>query len=397
MARFWAHFLKEYDGTTAKAKFLGTVKGPATQGYSNNGTLNTDYIVPDIEDGSLTITDTNNAYPIVSYGSKGGVRLLPCVGYSVGGAFSTKLYAEQAEFLIGSALAKANTTTNPTGDATSFQVDRCYVDSDPVQQRLFADSYKGVKIGQFSLTVGSTNPMVQMNMQLVGATRTEIAPVGGTGIIPVSGKDPACSAYPSTPYTFKNVSVYADFSGGDIFSTSNNTTTWAVPADTKKLKTVRSISLTFQNTLASTSHSAGTLDRIQRTVTAVQYSMVVDLSDPDGDTGTMDTIGGTAYGSFAWRKRYLDMRDSINGGKVSLAVIIDNSTSTTTTTGNTTSTSTTAGKRIYFSLGKATGFDSVQSITPIPEIFSAQISGMAMWDADICNTFDWNIETVAAS
>jgi hypothetical protein len=385
MARFWAHFLKEYDGTTPKTKFLGTVKGPAAQGYSGaNATLGTDYIVPDIEDGSLTITDTNNAYPIVSYGSKGGVRLLPCVGYSVGGAFSTKLYSEQAEFLIGSALAKANATTNPTGDATSFQIDRCHIDSDPVQQRLFADSYKGVKIGQFSLTVGSTNPMVQLNMQLVGATRTEITATPAGGIVPTTGKVPACSAYPSAPYTFKNVSVYADFNGNAIFSQVANSTetVWAVPAATKKLTTVRSISLTFQNTLASTSHSAGTLDRIQRTVTAVQYSMVVDLSDPDGDVGTMDTVGGVAYGSTVWRKRYLDMRDSINGGKVSLAVIFDNPV--------------TPGKRIYFSLGKATGFDSVQSITPIPEIFSAQISGMAMWDADICNTFDWNIESVTA-
>jgi hypothetical protein len=180
------------------------------------------------------------------------------------------------------------------------------------------------------------------------------------------------------------VSVYADFNGNAIFSQVANSTetVWAVPAATKKLTTVRSISLTFQNTLASTSHSAGTLDRIQRTVTAVQYSMVVDLSDPDGDVGTMDTVGGVAYGSTVWRKRYLDMRDSINGGKVSLAVIFDNPV--------------TPGKRIYFSLGKATGFDSVQSITPIPEIFSAQISGMAMWDADICNTFDWNIESVTA-
>lgn len=384
MARFWAHILKEYDGATSKTKFLGAIKGPSAQGYTGNGTLGTDYIVPDIEDGSLTITDTNNAYPIVSYGSKGGVRLLPVVGYSVGGAFSTKLYNEQAELLIGSALAKVNATTNPTGDALSLQIDRCYVDSDPVQQRLYADSYKGVKIGQFSLTVGSTNPMVQMNMQLVGATRTEITATPTGGIIPTYGKDPACSAYPVNPYTFKNVSVYADFNGGVLFTNVANSTetNWVKPADTKKLKTVRSVSLTFQNTLASTSHSEGTLDRIQRTVTAVQYSMVVDLSDPDGDTGTMDTIGGTVFGSFAWRKRYLDMRDAINGGKVSLAVVIDNPV--------------TPGKRIYFNLGKSTGFDSVQTITPIPEIFSAQISGMAMWDPDICNTFDWNIENVTA-
>lgn len=384
MARFWAHILKEYDANGTKTKFLGTTKGPSAQGYTGNGTIGTDYIVPDIEDGSLTITDTNNAYPIVSYGSKGGVRLLPCVGYSVGGAFSTKLYNEQAELLIGSALAKANATSNPTGDALSLQIDRCYVDSDPVQQRLYADSYKGVKIGQFSLTVGSTSPMVQMNMQLVGATRTEIAATPAGGIIPSYGKDPACSAYPVNPYTFKNVSVYADFNGGALFTNVANSTetNWVKPADAKKLITVRSVSLTFQNTLASTSHSAGTLDRIQRTVTAVQYSMVVDLSDPDGDTGTMDTIGGTAYGSFAWRKRYLDMRDAVNGGKVSLAVVIDNPV--------------TPGKRIYFNLGKSTGFDSVQTITPIPEIFSAQISGMAMWDADICNTFDWYIENVIA-
>ena len=372
MSRYWAHILQEYNANGTLNEFRGaTVKGPTAQGYSN-GTLYSTYIVPDIEDSSLTITDTNNSYPIVSYGSKGGVRLMPVVGYTVNGSYSGKLYSEQANFILTNALTKTDPTTNPLGDIPSLQIDRCYLDSDPVAPRLYADSYKGVKIGQLGLTVGASSPMVQVNMQLTGSTVTEIAPTTANGTIPSYGKDPDCTSYPVLPYTFKMVSVYADFTGTSLFTISGGNTTYAVPSS-NKLITVRSLSISFQNMLASTSHSDGILDRIQRTVTSVSYSLVVDLSDPDGSTGTAD--GG--YGSLIWRRRYRAMRDSINGGTVALAVIINPGS---------------GGKRIWFNLGKKTGFDSVQTITPLPDIFSAQISGSAMYDPDTCNVFDWYLD-----
>ena len=373
MSRYWAHILKEYNAAGTVSEFRGTnIKGPAITGYTGSGTLNLDYTVPDIEDSSLTINDTNNTYPIVSYGSKGGVRLMPVVGYSVNGSYSGKLYAEQANFFIPAALLKYDATTNPADDCPSFQIDRCYIDSDPVAPKLYADRYKGVKVGQLGITVGATSPLVQINMQLIGSTCTEIALVGGTGIIPTSGKVPDCTSYPVKPYTFKDVTVYADFTGAALFATANGTTNFATPAAAKELLTVRSLSLSFQNVLASTSHNDGVLDRIQRTVTSVSYSLVVDLSDPDGSTNSGD--GGS--GSLIWRNRYRLMRDSINGGTVALAVVIDNGT---------------VGQKITFSLGKNTGFDGVQTITPIPDIFSAQISGSAMYDSTTCSVFDWNI------
>jgi len=379
MSRYWAHILKEYNANGTISEFRGTnIKGPTAQGYSGNATLNTDYTVPDIEDSSLTINDTNNTYPIVSYGSKGGVRLMPVVGYTVNGSFSGKLFAEQANFFIPAALLKYNATTNPADDLPSFQIDRCYIDSDPVAPRLYADSYKGVKIGQLGITVGATSPLVQFNMQLIGSTVTEIAPTVTAGIVPTTGKDPDCTSYPVTPYTFKDVSVYADFTGAALFTTTAGVTAFTTPSATKKLLTVRSLSLSFQNVMASTSHNNGVLDRIQRTVTSVSYSLVVDLSDPDGSANS----GDQGYGSLIWRKRYRDMRTAINGGTVALAVILNNGSGGT-------------NQRVVFSLGKNTGFDGVQSITPIPDIFSAQISGSAMYDSATCNVFDWDISTSA--
>ena len=358
MARFWATILKE-------ATFRGTVTGNTTQGYAGGGTIGTDYIIPDIEDQSLTITDTNNAYPIVSYGSNGGVRVMPVVGYSVGGTFVTKMYDEQVSFLIGSALAKRSTANNPLGDNPSLQIDRCYWDSDPTTPQLVADSYKGIKIGQLGITVGATSPVVQLSIQLVGST---CDPITVTANVPTTGKEPDCGLYPSNVYTFKNTSVYADFSGTALYTTSNGTKSWAPPSS-KKLITIRSIGLQFQNTLASTSHSNGTLDRIQKTTTSVSYSIVVDLSDPDG-TAT----GDNTKGSQIWRDRYQAMRAAVNAGLISLAVVFDNGT-----------------KRVSFDLGKRSAIDGYQAITPIPDVFAAQISGQAMWDSSNCSVFDWDI------
>lgn len=370
MARFWAHILKEYNAAGTASEFRGAnVKGDTDYGYAA-GTVGTDYIIPDIEDQSLSINDTNNFYPIVSYASKGGMRHGVVVGYSVAGSFATKLYREHADFLIGSALTKEDASTNPLGDIPSLQIDRCFWDSDPVAPKLYADSYKGVKIGTFSLTVGAQSPIVQAQMQLLGSTCTPITVTNG---VPAKGKKPACTEYPVNPYTFKQTSVYADFNGTGLYTITSGTKNWTVPT-AKKLITIRSVSLTFLNNLASTSHSDGVLDRIQRTVQAAQYSIVVDLSDPDG-TGTGD---GT-YGSQIFRKRYRDMRDAVEGGRVAFAVVFDDGV-----------------KRISFDLGPKTVFDGLQHITPIPDIFAAQISGMAMFNPADCNTFDWNIENLGA-
>jgi hypothetical protein len=366
MARYWAHILKEYNAAGTASEFRGTnVKQASTSyGYASGGTKGTDYIIPDIEDQSLVITDTNNFVPVVSYASKGGVRHGVVTGYSVNGSFGTKLYREQADFLLDAALAKES-ATNPLGDIPSFQVDRCFWDSDPIAPRLRADSYKGVKFGAFGLSVGAQSPIVQCQFQLVGSTCTPITVTSG---VPAKGKEPACTEYPMNLFTFKHTSVYIDFDGTPLYTTTGGTKSWATP-DRGKLVTVRSVALSFVNQLATSSHSDGVLDRIQKTSQAVQISLVVDLTDPDG-TGSEDS----GYGSLIYRKRYRDMRDAVTNGRNAIAVVIDDGT-----------------KKISFDLGSNVVFDGLADITPIPDIFAAQISGTVLYDPANCNTFDWNV------
>lgn len=369
MARFWAHILKEYNSGGTPTFRGTTVKQANTNyGYASGGTKGTDYIIPDIEDQSLNITDTNTFIPVVSYASKGGVRHGVVPGYSVSGSFATKLYQEQANFLLDAAIAKES-GTNPLGDIPSFQIDRCFWDSDPIDPRLRADSYKGVKFGAFGLSVGAQSPLVQCQFQLVGSTCTPIT-VSGSPYLPTFGKEPACTEYPLKVYTFKDTSVYIDFDGDPLYTTTGGTKNWATPS-VGKLITVRSVALSFVNTLATSAHSDGVLDRIQRTTQAVQVSLVVDLSDPDG-TGSEDD----AIGSLIFRKRYRDLRTAVTSGRNSIAVVLDNGA---------------GGKKISFDLGSNVVFDGVADITPIPDIFAAQISGTVLYDPANCNTYDWNI------
>ena len=380
MARFWAYFHKEYNTAGTASAFRGTnlkvnstYYPTAPSGFTfGAGTKNTDFLIPDIEDQSLNISDNNTFIPVVSYASKGGVRHGVVPGYSVSGSFATKLYEEQASFLLDAALAKES-STNPLGDLPSYQVDRCFWDSDPVAPQLRADSYKGVKFGAFGLTVGAQSPLVQCQFQLVGSTCTPIT-TSGTPLAPAYGKEPACTEYPLKVYTFKDTSVYIDFDGDPLYSVVSGSKVWTVP-DRGKLLTVRSVSLSFVNTLATSAHNEGVLDRIQRSTQAVQISMVVDLYDPDG-TGSEDD----ARGSLKWIDRYRDLRTAVTNGRNAVALVLDNGS---------------GGKRISFDLGSNVVFDGVASITPIPEIFAAQISGTALYDPVNCNTYDWNIQSIA--
>jgi len=374
MARLWATILKELNTGRTAEEFRGPgIKGPTGKGYTNTGTAGTDFIIPDIEQDALTLTDTNNAYPIVSYASNGGVRHLPVVGYSVGGAYMTKLYKEQCRFLFDAALRKKS-DTNPLGDIPSFQVDYCYWDSDPIAPRLVSDSYKGIKFGAFGLTAGAASPVVTCMFQLTGSTCTEIPQtVAGT---PNYGKEHACDGYPTDVFTFKDVKVFADFDGDSLWTGSGDARNWTPPAGTLRLQTVRSISLNFLNTLATSSHNEGIVDRIQRTVQALQYSIVVDLVDPDA-SGTEDNT----YGSQVWRQKYQALRTSVEAGRLSLGVTIERALDT----------------RISIDLGSRAVLDGYQTIKPIPDIFAAQISGFAMFDPSNCGTYDWNIADISGA
>lgn len=370
MARLWATILKELNAARTAEEFRGPgIKGPTGKGYANTGTAGTDYIVPDIEQDALTINDTNNAYPIVSYGSNGGVRHLPVVGYAVGGAYMTKLYREQCRFLFDAALRKRS-DTNPLGDLPSFQIDYCYWDSDPIAPRLISDSYKGVKFGAFGLTAGAASPVVTCMFQLTGSTCAKIPQT--TPGTPNYGKEHACDAYPNDVFTFKDMKVFAQLDGTPLWSGTPKD--WTPPADTLRLRTVRSISLNFLNTLATASHNDGIVDRIQRTVQALQYSLVVDLVDPDA-TGSEDN----GFGSQVWRQKYQALRDSVEGGRISLGVTIERANDT----------------RISIDLGSRSVIEGYQSIKPIPDIFAAQINGFAMFDPSNCNTYDWDIADIS--
>jgi hypothetical protein len=375
MARLWATILKELNTARTAEEFRGPgVKGPTGKGYGATGTNGTDFIVPDIEQDALTLTDTNNAYPIVSYASNGGVRHMPVVGYSVGGAYMTKLYREQCRFLFDAALRKRS-SINPLGDLPSFQIDYCYWDSDPVAPRLVSDSYKGVKFGAFGLTVGAASPIVTCMFQLTGSTCTPITQT--TPGTPNYGQEPACDGYPNDVFTFKDTKVYAQFDGTPLWTTTGGAKSWTPPAEGLRLQTVRSVSLNFLNTLATSSHNEGIVDRIQRTVQALQYSLVVDLVDPDASGGSEDN----GFGSQVWREKYQQLRNSVESGRLSLGLTIERAGDT----------------RISIDLGSRSVMDGYQTIRPIPDIFAAQISGFAMFDPSSCGTYDWDIADISGA
>lgn len=378
MARLWAYMLKEYDSDGTTEKYLGSnVKGESTK-YTTAGTPGSasaigDYIVPDIENQALVIQDVNNTYPIVSYGSNGGVRLMPVVGYQVAGQFSTKLYREHARWWFDMALRKKS-TTNKVADIPSMRVDRCFYDSD-YTAGLIGDAYSGVKVGALSLTVGSGTPVVQMAMSLAGS---RCATIPATDNVPDYAKEPECTSFPVNPYTFQHVKVYGNFEGGSLL-TKTSSTSWSVtnPTD-NQIKTIRSVSLNFRNQLATSSHEEGLIDRIQRTNTSLQFSLVVDLMDPQ--PLLTNNVTTTNYPqSTAWQRKYRQMRDSISAGNMSLVIVFDDGT-----------------QKIFIDLGQKVLQDAYTTVTPIPDIFAAQISGSVTFDPANCGVglggFDWSIQ-----
>ncbi|CAB5237946.1 hypothetical protein UFOVP142_37 [uncultured Caudovirales phage] len=370
MARSWAYILKE-TGYSDSA----SVKGPS--GYAAiagtqtaDGVKNTDFIIPDLENQALNISDTNNSYPIASYASFGGTRLCEVVGYQVGGTWSTKLYDEQAPFLLDLAIRKRNATTNPTGDLPSFRVDQCYYDSD-FTPHLIGNKYTGLKVGQFGMTAGASSPYVQCVAQLVGSRVSEI-PVNATTQVPSYAAEPACDSYPVAPYTFRHMSLYIDFDGNALFP--NKTGHWDVDAiAAKKVKVLRSVSLNFANQIATSSHTDGVVERAIRTMVNPSFSVVADMMDP----GTPTT---EAPKSRTWQTKYRSMRNNATSGYFSVAIVLDNGTS-----------------QIIFDLGKQAVVMGYQPITPISEIFAVQISGSSMFDPALCGTFDWVIQPKATS
>lgn len=372
MSRMWAYLMKE----TGFGK-TGTVKAPANA-WGNvytaiggtqtiDGVENVDYILPDIENQALNIVDTNNAATISSYASAGGVRLMDVVGYNVAGSWSTKLYDAQAPFLLDLALRKKHPTTNPLGDLPSFRVDHCHWDSDHITPGVHADSFKGMKIGQFGITAGATSPYVQCVAQLVGSCVVPI-PVSGSPAIPTYAKEPPCDKYPINPYTFKHVSVYVDFNAAPMFPSKVGAWNVAGIASKKVTRVTRSVSMNFANQLSTSSHEEGIVDRIQRTITVPSYSFVFDMMNPGSNAS------GTPL-SAIWRDRYRLMRSGVSQAYMSVAVVLDNGI-----------------HQIIFDFGVRSVLMSVQKIMSIPEIFSVQIAGSPLYDPALCGTFDWTIQ-----
>lgn len=378
MARMWAYILKE-NGLTANTTGFGdkaVVNGPVTKytAVANqtlaNGTENTDFIIPDIENQGLEMMDTCNQYGIASYGSLGATRLTEVVGHSVAGAYSGKLYSNQAAFLLDWAIRKKNITTNPTGDIPSVRIDRCHWDSDIVPG-IYADSYLGCKVGQLSLTAGVSNPFVAVSAQIIGSRFRDI-PVTGTGnaSVPAYAKEPDCTSYPVDPFLFRHVSVYVDFDGAKLIP-DNTLATWDISGlASKKVNTVRSVGLVINNQLSTSSHAEGVLDRIARVVSRLQFSLVLDMMD-SGPATTVDPK------SRVWLKKYRDMRTAGANGNFSMVVVLDD-----------------GKKRIIFDFGRKAVQMSIQRVFSLTEIFALQISGESMYDGGICNSFDWNIQDV---
>lgn len=372
MARLWAYILKENNGYANKA----TVKAPTgkytavANQQTIDGVKNTDYIIPDVENQSFEIADTNNSYAISSYASFGGTRLNEVVGYQVAGNWSTKLYEEQASFLLDLALRKRNATTNPTGDLPSFRADIGFYDSDYTPNAI-GNVYQGLKIGQFGISTGVTNPYVQCSAQMVGSRVFDV-PSSGNPTALTYAQEPECDSYPINPFTFRHCSVYVDFNGGTLFA--DKTGHWDVASlASKKLTVLRSVGLNFSNQLATTSHTDGIVERIIRTMVQPSFSIVVDMMDP----GVTDS---STPKSRIWQDKYRSMRAAAANGYFSVAVVFDN-----------------GSKQVIFDLGKQACIVSKQDVKSMTEVFAVQISGNAMFDSSMCGTFDWTVQNSTVS
>ena len=364
MARYWARMFAERVSGTASAniwntdtyKYKGTTKSIAA------GTINKDYILPDVEDGpGLNMQSVNVPWQISSFGSYGGVRLAGSEIMTVGGQFTTALFSENAEWLLRHALVsykKRNGQPFYAGDTFSFAVARSFVDADNSTQH---ELYTGCKFSDVSLACSDQAPILRAGFGIVGSTKSYLA--GGstdtyTGDAAKYCAEPtACDGYPKDIYTFQDMKLYMADTG-----TSANI----------QVTEVRNLSLSFRNMLDPIFGQSRNVQTLQRTMCEMSWSAEFTMTIlGDDDTTTLKPAANLNMTNSQWLRYKLEkLKDGTTGAAFPIEFQFFSNEN---------------NNALKFKIGK-TLITSVSDVMPMSRTFTVRVGGVAMLD-DSCNNF----------
>ena len=371
MARYWARMFSERATGTASAdvwkdttyKYKGVIKDIA------GGTINKDYILPDVEDGpGLNMQSVNVPWQISSFGSYGGVRLAGSEIMTVGGQFTTALFSENAEWLLRHALVSYKTRGgNPfyAGDTFSFAVARSFVDADNYPQH---ELYRGCKFSDVSLACSDQAPILRAGFGIVGSTKEYLA--GGTtdpytgDALKYCNQPTACDGYPKDIFTFQDMQLKLGNDG--------------TVADVQVTE-VRNLALSFRNMLDPIFGQSRNVQTLQRTMCELSWSAEFTMTIL-GDDATTDLKppSNLNMAPSQWLRYKLEsLKDSTTAAAFPVEFhFISNE----------------GAKALKIKIGKSL-ITSVSDVMPMSRTFTVRMGGIAMLAAD-CTNFTIEFQSV---
>lgn len=357
MARYWARmFAERTPGSTSaevwdetKYKYKGEIKEVST------GTIDKDFILPDIEDGpGLNMVASDIPWQITSFGSYGGVRLAGSEVQTVGGTFTTAMFSENAEWLLRHALVSyrpRNGKTFYAGDTYSFAVSRSFIDVDNATQ---TELYRGCKFSDVSLSCSDMSPVLRAGFGIVGSTKEYLSDADRDKYSP---EPTACDQYPSDIYTFQDMSLKFGDSGAT--------------ADIQVTE-VRNLSLSFRNLLDPIFGQKRNVQSLQRTMCELSWQAEFTMTLLGDDTTTdLFPPASTNMVKSQWLRYKLE---NLHNGTAAAAFPIEFKF-----------TSNDKKKDLIIKIGKSL-ITSVADIMPISRAYSVRAGGVAILDST-CNNF----------
>jgi hypothetical protein len=359
MARYWARMFAERDtGTTAgevwdptKYKYKGDITTVAS------GTINKNFILPDIEDGpGLNMVAADIPWSISSFGSYGGVRLSGSEVQTVGGNFTTALFSENAEFLLRHALVsykERNGQPFYAGDTFSFAVSRSFQD---VENNAQHELYKGCKFSDVSLSCSDQSPILRANFGIVGSTKEYLDSADTTNYTP---EPTSCDQYPSDIFTFQDMVLKF----GDSGQTADITVT-----------EIRNLTLNFRNMLDPIFGQKRNVQQVQRTMCELTWQAEFTMSTLGIDSTVATDLkppGGSNMTDSQWLRYKVE---NLHNGSTAAAFPIEFKF-----------VSNDSDKELKINIGKSL-ITSAVDVMPISRAFSVRVGGVAILDSN-CNNF----------
>lgn len=359
MARYWGRMFAERAAGTlpadvwdeTKYKYKGDITTVAA------GTIDENFILPDIEDGpGLNMVSADIPWSISSFGSYGGVRLTGSEVQTVGGNFTTAMFSENAEFLLRHALVsykQRNGQPFYAGDTFSFAVSRSFLD---VENNAQHELYKGCKFSDVSLACSDQSPILRANFGIVGSTKEYLDSAGAANYTP---EPTSCDQYPSDIFTFQDMVLKFGDSGAT--------------ADIQVTE-IRNLTLNFRNMLDPIFGQKRNVQQIQRTMCELTWQAEFTMSTL-GIESTVATDLKPPAGSNMTDSQWLRYKlENLHNGSAAASFPIEFKF-----------VSNDLQKELKIKVGKSL-ITSAVDVMPISRAFSVRVGGVAILDAS-CNNF----------